>query len=111
MLSRRLPSATMSTQAPLEESATAAELKKKQQQAVLIPKTSIQAKGGFVESTQNLPLHREIEVLGKTVIVPTIIKLNPKTSQILKEFRKEVKERKNTNNEIKNHFATIHKKT
>ena len=94
MLSRRLPSATMSTQAPLEESATAAKLKKKQQQAVLIPKTSIQARGGFVESTQNLPLHREIEVLGKTVIVPTIIKSNPKTSQILKEFRKEVKERK-----------------
>ena len=110
MLSRRLPSATMSTQAPLEESATAAELKKKQQQAVLIPKTSIQAKGGFVEPTQILPLHREIELLGKTVIIPTIIKSNPKTSQILKEFRKGVKERQNTNNDTKNHSVTIHKK-
>ena len=63
-----------------------------------------------MESTQNLPLHREIEVLGKTFIVPIIIKSNPKTSQILKEFRKEVKERKNTNNDTKNHSVTIHKK-
>ena len=110
MLSRRLPSATMSTQAPLEESAIAAELKKKQQQAILIPKTSIQAKGGFVESTQNLPLYRKIELLGKTIIIPTITKSNPKTSQILKEFRKRVKERQNTIDDTKNQSVTIHKK-
>ena len=110
MLSRRLPSATMSTQAPLDESATAAELKKKQQQAVLIPKTSIQAEGGFVKSNRNLPLHKEIELLGKTIIIPTITKSNPKTSKILKEFRKGVKERQNTINDTKDHSVTIHKK-
>ena len=82
MLSRWSTTAAMSTQAQREESATAAKLKKKQQQAVSIPKTSMQARGGLVESTQNLPLHKKIEVSGKTVIVPTIIKSNPKTSQI-----------------------------
>ena len=110
MLLRQLPSATMSTHSPLDESATAAELKKKQQQAVLIPKTSIQEEGGFVKSNRNLPLHTEIELLGKTIIIPNITKSNPKTSQILKEFRKGVKERQNTINDTKNNSVTIHKK-
>ena len=110
MLSRQLSSATMSTHSPLDESATAAELKKKQQQAVLIPKTSIQEKGGSVKSNRKLPLHTEIEKLGKTIIIPNITKSNPKTSQILKEFRKGVKERQNTINDTKNNSVTIHKK-
>ena len=58
-----------------------------------------------MESTQTLPLHKKIEVLGKTIIVPTIIKSNPKTSQILKDFRKGVKQRQNEKKQCRKSFC------
>ena len=100
----------MSSHGQQGQSATAAKLKKKQQQTVSIPKSSIKARGGFVDSTQNLPLHTEIEILGKTIIVPTIIKSNPKTSQILRDFRKGVKDRQNIEDKTKNQSVTIPKR-
>ena len=99
----------MSARGKQEQSTSTAKLKEKQKQAVSIPKTSIEARGGFVESTQNLPLHKKIDILGKTIIVPAM-KLNPSNSQILKDFRKGVKERQNIESNRENHSVTIPKK-